>query len=164
MTEKIKYALFLLGTSSDWAIIINSFYWTCWTPELTEPWIPASPLCGSVSLLRSSWYCPWDFAVWGNWLSSNWGHNRGVTRCLWTVGFHIKENIRSRHFCPLIGDNKLKLITIIPYTKKNNYELLYIWFTLPKCNVNIINKYTCDIIISDANNIHEYEFVIYQAQ
>ena len=32
----------------------------------------ASPLRGSVSLLRSSWYCPWDFAVRGNWVSSIW--------------------------------------------------------------------------------------------
>ena len=29
-------------------------------------------------------------------------------------------------FCTLIGDNKLKNIAITPYTKKNNYELLYI--------------------------------------
>ena len=39
----------------------------------------ASPLRGSVSLLRSStslmcslWYCPWDFAAQGNWVSSSY--------------------------------------------------------------------------------------------
>ena len=40
-------------------------------PILLNPWLePASLLRSSTSPLRGSWYCPWDFAVRGNWVSS----------------------------------------------------------------------------------------------
>ena len=57
---------------------LHSGFWLCVFNvglALAEP----SPLRGSVSVLRSStsllrslWYCPWDFAVRGNWVSSMW--------------------------------------------------------------------------------------------
>ena len=48
--------------SSEWAITINSFYWT---PDFSmNPWV------GSGLAASSSWYCPWDFAVRRNWVSS----------------------------------------------------------------------------------------------
>ena len=62
----------------------SSTHFTHFTHRHRQPISPisltyrvASPLSGSVSLLRSStsllrtsWYCPWDLAVRGNWVSS----------------------------------------------------------------------------------------------
>ena len=40
--------------------------------HVLNPWVgdEASLLHNSASPLRDSWYCLWDFTVWGNWVSS----------------------------------------------------------------------------------------------
>ena len=75
--------------SSGWAIVNpfhplpSSTHFTHLLSRWTRPRRFAEPRSGSVSLLRSSWYCPWDFAVRGNWVSSNLCRkDTGIALCL----------------------------------------------------------------------------------
>ena len=80
------------GMTSVWPLNQAMHYIALTEPSSThfntEPlsmlsWNEVSLLRSSSSPLRGSWYCPWDFAVRGNWVSSM---HYTVVNCLLTSG------------------------------------------------------------------------------
>ena len=85
--------------SSDWAIIINPFYWT---PDLSHESLSwSSPLRGSVWLLHGSWYCPWDFAVRGRFAAAR-GIVRGILQSEGLGKFYQKRGPQSLCLPPFL--------------------------------------------------------------